>query len=89
MAEAPSIPHRLELRDGGPPSIIAAVANDDRAAMEVEEGRGGGFRGLGVGSVAHHLAHHLEMPLVVVPALDPPLRVSSVVVGLDGSRGAS
>jgi nucleotide-binding universal stress UspA family protein len=84
----PAVAHRLEVLDGDPRAVIAEAASDERAAMVVVGARGsGGFGGLGLGSVAHHLSHHLLTPLVIVPALGGPLRGSSVVVGLDGSPG--
>lgn len=87
-AVTPPIPHRLEVRDGDPRSVIADLASDQPAAVVVVGARGsGGFRGLGLGSVAHHLSHHLLTPLVLVPALGGPLVGSPVVVGLDGSPG--
>ena len=87
-AVEPAIPHRLEVLDGDPRAVIGEVASDEHAAMVVVGARGsGGFRGLGLGSVAHHLSHHLLTPLVIVPALGGPLRGSPVVVGLDGSPG--
>lgn len=85
---ASDVPHRLVARDGDPRQVFAEVAVDESAGMVVV-GPGGsaGFRELGLGSVAHHLAHHLLVPVVVVPALGAPLRGSPIVVGLDGARG--
>lgn len=85
-AQAPGVPRRVELRDGDPRTVIPEVARDD-AVMVVVGARGrGGFHGLGLGSVAHHLAHDLLTPLVIVPAAGGPLPGGRVVVGLDGSR---
>lgn len=87
-ALTPAVPHRVEVLDGDPRDVVLRVANDEHAKIVVVGANGsGGFRGLGVGSVAHHLAHHLLTPLVVVPALGGPLEGSPVVVGLDGSPG--
>ncbi len=87
-AVAPTVPHRLDVRDGDARTVIAGLADEERAAMVVVGARGdGGFRGLGVGTVAHHLAHHLLVPVVIVPALGAPLLGNPVVVGLDGSPG--
>ena len=47
-------------------------------------GAPGGFRGLGLGGVAHYLAHHLPCPLIAVPESGGPLRGGTVVVGADG-----
>jgi nucleotide-binding universal stress UspA family protein len=85
---ASCVPHRVELLDGDPRSVIPVAAREDGAAVVVVGARGtGGFLGLGLGSVAHSLAHHLLMPLVIVPRMGGPLGASPVVVGLDGSRG--
>jgi nucleotide-binding universal stress UspA family protein len=87
-AAAQAVPHRLILRNGDPRAVIAEVANEDGAGMVVVAAPGsGGFRGLGVGTVAHDLAHHLRVPVVTVPALGGPLLGGTVVVGLDGSSG--
>jgi len=84
---ASGVPRRAELRDGDPRAVIPEVARDDSAVVVVVGARGsGGFHGLGLGSVAHHLSHHLLTPLVIVPRSGGPLRGSPVVVGLDGSR---
>ncbi len=87
-AVTPPVPHRLEVRDGDPRAVIADVADEEGAAMVVVGANGsGGFRGLGLGTVAHHLSHHLVVPVVIVPALGAPLLGSTVVVGLDGAPG--
>lgn len=85
-ALASGVPHRAELRDGDPRDVIPEVAHDDSAVVVVVGARGnGGFHGLGLGSVAHHLAHKLLTPLVIIPNSGGPLPGGTVVVGLDGS----
>ncbi len=87
-AVAPAVPHRLDIRDGDPRTVIAGLVEEERPTMVVVGEHGhGGFRGLGLGTVAHHLAHHLLVPIVIVPAPGAPLLGSPVVVGLDGSPG--
>ncbi len=82
----PPVPHRIEIRDGDPSTVISAVAREQGVAMVVVGARrGGGFLMLGLGSVAHHLEHALMTPLVIVPAVVSPLPGSPVVVGVDGS----
>jgi nucleotide-binding universal stress UspA family protein len=84
----PPVPHRLEVVEGDPRSVITHLAHDERAGMVVVgAGGSGGFRGRGVGTVAHHLSHDLLTPVVIVPGLGAPLRGSPVVVGMDGSPG--
>jgi nucleotide-binding universal stress UspA family protein len=84
---AEGIPHRFEVRDGDPRSVIEEVAAEAGASLVVVGRHGsGGFQGRGLGTVAHHLAHHLATPLAVVPNAGdrmPPGR--SVLVALDGS----
>jgi nucleotide-binding universal stress UspA family protein len=85
---APDVPHRLVARDGDPHGVFAEIAGEEHAAMVVlGPGGNAGFRGLGLGSVAHHLSRHLLVPVVVVPALGRPLHARPVVVGLDGAAG--
>jgi nucleotide-binding universal stress UspA family protein len=44
-----------------------------------------GVTALGLGSLAHSLAHHLDCPLIVVPSSAKPLVDGWIVVGTDGS----
>ncbi len=86
-AITPAVPHRLHVRDGDPRNVMTEAASDERAALVVIGALGGGgFRGLGLGSVAHHLARHLLVPLVIAPARGGPLLGGPVVVGLDGYK---
>jgi nucleotide-binding universal stress UspA family protein len=67
------------------PALLDASAS---AAMLVVGGRGeGGFVGLLVGSIAHGIASHSHIPVVVVqsPVTDPG---SEIVAGVDGSPGS-
>jgi nucleotide-binding universal stress UspA family protein len=85
-AMASGVPRRVELHDGDPRVVIPEVAQADDAAVVVVGARGsGGFHGLGLGSVAHHLSHNLATPLVIVPGMGGRVGGSPVVVGLDGS----
>lgn len=80
------VPYRIEVHYGDPRSVLAEAATGARPALVVVGARGGGgFAGLGLGRVAHHLAHHLQVPLVIVPAVPKDLRGSTIVVGADGS----
>ena len=83
---ASGVPHRTDIRHGDPRAVLPQAARDDGAAAVVVGTSGnGGFHGLGLGNMAHHLSHALRMPLVVVPGAGGPLRGGGVVVGLDGS----
>ncbi len=44
-----------------------------------------GLTSLGLGSIAHRLAHHVRCPLIVVPPGDSGLEGGTVVVGVNGS----
>jgi nucleotide-binding universal stress UspA family protein len=47
-----------------------------------------GVTSLGLGSLAHRLAHELSCPLIVVPPGQYPLAAGTVVIGVDGSSGS-
>jgi nucleotide-binding universal stress UspA family protein len=52
---------------GSPAGVILAAAED--ADLVVVGARGlGGFKGLVLGSVSHHIAHHATCPVVILPA---------------------
>lgn len=54
---------------GGTSTAGLLTARADDAELLIVGSRGiGGFQGMLVGSVAHHLAHHSPCPLVVIPA---------------------
>jgi nucleotide-binding universal stress UspA family protein len=44
-----------------------------------------GVTSLGLGSLAHGLAHHLRRPLVIVPAASPPAGGGSIIADLETS----
>lgn len=85
----PPRPHRSVILDGNASDVLTQVADEQDASLVVIGARGsGGFRGLGLGGVAHHLSHHLHRPLVIVPHPGGPLREGTIVVGIDGSEGS-
>lgn len=50
--------------------LLRASQEDEGASMIVAGSRGyGGFRSLMLGSVTTYLAHHLECPLLIIPAV--------------------
>jgi nucleotide-binding universal stress UspA family protein len=76
------------LVDGDPNALLDAAAQD--ADLLVVGTRGaGGFAHLHLGSVAHHLAHHTQVPLAIVPASAAGHQVARIVVGVDGSAGSA
>ena len=82
--------HRSRVVDEGDPRwVIPTVAADEDASLVVVGARGdGGFRELGLGSVAHHLAHDVRRALAIVPKVGGPLAGGTIVVGVDGSEGS-
>ncbi len=59
---------RAVITDGEPASAIIAFAEREDADLVVTGRRGrGGFSELLLGSTSHHLSHHLDRPLVIVP----------------------
>jgi nucleotide-binding universal stress UspA family protein len=59
---------RTAVIDGSPAMAIMALADKEHADLVVVGRRGhGGFAELLLGSTAHHLSHHLDRPLVIVP----------------------
>lgn len=76
------------LVDGDPNALLDTAAQN--ADLLVVGTRGaGGFAHLHLGSVAHHLAHHTEVPLAIVPTSAAGHRVKRLVVGVDGSAGSA
>lgn len=74
------------LLDGDPRSeLLVAVGNSDVDAVVVGTRGSGGFHGLGLGGVSHHLARHVPCPLVAVPAPGGPLPGGTVVAGADAA----
>jgi nucleotide-binding universal stress UspA family protein len=75
------------LVDGDPNALLDAAAQN--ADLLVVGTRGaGGFAHLHLGSVAHHLAHHTQVPLAIVPTRAAGHVVKRIVVGVDGSAGS-
>ena len=76
------------LVDGDPNALLKAAAQN--ADLLVVGTRGaGGFAHLHLGSVAHHLAHHTQVPLAIVPTSAAGHQVKRIVVGVDGSTGSA
>jgi len=62
------VPFRVVLMDGEPAEALMQAARSENAALVVTGKRGlGGFKELLLGSTSHHLSHHLDRPLVIVP----------------------
>ena len=62
------IAFRVVVKEGSPAAAIMSVAEAEAADLVVTGRRGrGGFAELLLGSTSHHLSHHLDRPLVIVP----------------------
>ena len=76
------------LRDGDPLEELLVAASEVGADMLVVGAPGAGRHPrVHLGGVAHHLAHHSNIPLAIVPAGSAP-RIDNVVLGVDGSPGS-
>jgi nucleotide-binding universal stress UspA family protein len=81
-------PHRALQLTGGPDRLVDAAADEDAVLVVGTRGTGRS-PGLHLGSLAHHLAHHVRGPLAIVP-LDGATRTADrIVVGIDGSSGSA
>ena len=62
------IPYHTLLRDGRPADAILDVAGEEQVDLIVMGTRGhGGFTELLMGSVAHAVSHHANVPVVMIP----------------------
>jgi nucleotide-binding universal stress UspA family protein len=67
LADA-GVSFRVTLMDGEPAAMLMQAARSADADVVVTGRRGlGGFKELVLGSTSHHLSHHLDRPLVIVP----------------------
>ena len=70
----------------GSPRHVLHEASRMAALLVVASHGAGRFSGLLLGSVAQHLLHHADCPVMLVPATGPhTVEVGQVVVGSDGS----
>jgi nucleotide-binding universal stress UspA family protein len=73
--------------EGDPVHVLVDAAKRTKADVVVIGSKPSeGFTNHGLGSLAHSLAHHLDCPLVVVPAHASSLEGGWLVVGVDESR---
>lgn len=86
-----TVPTAVEVARG-PPADVLRHATTRHTHMVVVGSRGlDGFEGLLLGSVSRQLVEHATCPVTIVGATAPvwPLRLETIVVGLDGSAHAS
>lgn len=88
-AREAGVEYRTVLCEGEPAALLEAAEAEDADLLVVGTRGRGGFAGLHVGSVAHHLAHHTTRPLAIVPAGGTSRPIEGVVLGVDGSEGAA
>jgi nucleotide-binding universal stress UspA family protein len=88
VAEVPGVGPdvRVDTEEGHAADVLLRRSDAESADLLVVGTRGaGGFAGLHLGGVAHHLAHSTARPLAVVPARGAERRTETVVIGVDGS----
>ncbi len=82
-------PTSLEISDLSAETALASRASALQADFVVIGSQAHeGITPLGLGSLAHRLAHHLTCPLVVVPGPGARRTTNDVVIGIDGSRAS-
>lgn len=83
------VQHRPVLFTGSPDALLEVAEREDADLIVVGPRGHGGFAGLHIGSLAHHLAHHTRRPLAIVPAPGAQANIDHIVVGVDGSEGSA
>ncbi len=80
---------RSIVKDGDPRDTLIETARTEAAELIVvgRDGQAGGPGFLHVGSVAEHLAHHVDCPLAVIPASGTG-PIERIVIGIDGSAAS-
>jgi nucleotide-binding universal stress UspA family protein len=79
---------RVRISEGAADDVIEQRARDVSAEMVVVGDADGGVGALGLGGLAHGLAHRLPCPIVRVPGGSHAPVGGWVVVGIDGSEGS-
>ncbi len=82
-------PPRPLLVDGSPDVLTETAVGEGADLLVVGNRGGGGIAALHIGSVAHHLAHHIAVPLAIVPAPAARAHPGTIVVGIDGSPASA
>ena len=82
------LPRTLAI-ESSPEALLYQAVRDTAADLLVVGSRPyEGVTRLGLGSLAHSLAHRLECPLVVVPDPEPELVGGWIIVGVDASQSS-
>ena len=76
--------------EGDPRSALLEAADERDVDLVVVGPRGGGSHSHArhLGSVTHHLIHHIERPLAAIPPAALFVKPVTIVVGVDGSEGS-
>jgi nucleotide-binding universal stress UspA family protein len=94
LLNAQRLAYRLTTELGDPAEVIASTAGSERVDEIVMGSRGlGQWEGLIVGSVTYKVIHRLSLPITVVRAQSPQLKVARrnphrLLVAVDGSKHA-
>lgn len=81
---------RTVVLDGDPRTALLDAAEAEHAdVLVLASGGSGWFPALHLGHVAHAIAHHTTVPLVVVPRDGHAPATGPLLVGIDGSEGSA
>lgn len=86
---AGTVPHRALLLEGSADALLDAAKAQDAQLLVVGPRGHGEFPGVRIGSLAHHLIHHADRPIAVVPSPGATAGFTRIVVGVDGSEGSA
>ena len=83
--------YRARVLEGDPRDLLLRAAEETDTDLVVVGPRGAGHHphAPDLGSVTHHLIHHIERPLAAIPALARPAPPERILVGVDGSAGSA
>jgi nucleotide-binding universal stress UspA family protein len=83
--------YRARVLEGDARDVLLTGAEEVDADLVVVGPRGSGHHPHApeLGSVTHHLIHHIERPLAAIPALARPAPPERLLVGVDGSAGSA
>jgi nucleotide-binding universal stress UspA family protein len=83
--------YRAWVLEGDARDVLLTGAEDADADLVVVGPRGAGHHphAPDLGSVTHHLIHHIDRPLAAIPASSRPAPPERILVGVDGSAGSA
>ena len=83
------VAYRTLFLEGDVGTLLEAADAEDADLLVVGTRGRGGFSGLHMGSVAHHLAHHTARPMAIVPSGATQRPIERALIGVDGSDVAA